>query len=90
MVVSGLPKRNGDRHIAEICNMALDLLSAVMTKFKMRHRPEQKMRFRIGLHTGSCAAGKSIKWCIIHNMFNKSFGLLLRYKLKVRHMEFDT
>ena len=60
MVASGLPKRNGDHHIAEIANMALDLLSAVLTDFKIRHRPEQKMKLRIGLHTGSCAAGRLI------------------------------
>ncbi len=58
MVVSGLPTRNADRHIVEISNMALDLLSAVMTSFKVRHRPEHKMKLRIGLHTGSCAAGQ--------------------------------
>jgi hypothetical protein len=41
MVVSGLPKPNGGRHIVEICNMALDLLDEV-SRFKIRHRPNQK------------------------------------------------
>ena len=77
MVVSGLPRRNGDRHIAEISNMALDLLSAVMTDFKMRHRPTQRLRLRIGLHTGSCAAGKSIQMQYDINDF-KYRGYLLR------------
>ncbi|KPP57961.1 retinal guanylyl cyclase 2-like [Scleropages formosus] len=50
MVASGLPVPNGDRHTAEIANMALDILSAVGT-FKMRHMPDVPVRIRIGLHT---------------------------------------
>ena len=57
MVASGLPTRNGERHAAEIANMAIDLLSATMT-FRIRHRPEHKLRLRIGIHTGFCAAGE--------------------------------
>ncbi len=60
MVVSGLPELNGDRHAGEIANMALDLLSAVHTSFKIRHKPDTKLKLRIGIHTGSCAAGGKI------------------------------
>ncbi len=56
MVVSGLPVQNGGRHIMEICNMALDLLSEASV-FKIRHKPEAALRVRIGIHTGPCAAG---------------------------------
>ncbi|XP_070711292.1 retinal guanylyl cyclase 2 [Pempheris klunzingeri] len=56
MVASGIPVRNGNRHAAEIANMALDILSAVGT-FKMRHMPDVPVRIRIGLHTGPCVAG---------------------------------
>ncbi|XP_074518391.1 retinal guanylyl cyclase 2 [Halichoeres trimaculatus] len=56
MVASGVPVLNGDRHTAEIANMALDILSAVGT-FKMRHMPDVPVRIRIGLHTGPCVAG---------------------------------
>ncbi|XP_067118105.1 LOW QUALITY PROTEIN: retinal guanylyl cyclase 2 [Osmerus mordax] len=56
MVASGLPDSNGNRHAAEISNMALDILSAVGT-FKMRHMPDVPVRIRIGLHTGPCVAG---------------------------------
>uniref|UniRef100_A0A8C7IIB7 Guanylate cyclase n=1 Tax=Oncorhynchus kisutch TaxID=8019 RepID=A0A8C7IIB7_ONCKI len=56
MVASGLPVANGDRHAAEISNMALDILSAVGT-FKMRHMPDVPVRIRIGLHSGPCVAG---------------------------------
>nr|XP_006814370.1 PREDICTED: atrial natriuretic peptide receptor 1-like [Saccoglossus kowalevskii] len=56
MIVSGLPQRNGNRHLAEIANCALDILSFT-TSFKIRHRPNQKLQLRIGLHTGPVVAG---------------------------------
>ena len=56
MVVSGLPQPNDGRHIVEICNMALDLLELV-SRFKIRHRPDDMLKLRIGIHTGPCAAG---------------------------------
>uniref|UniRef100_UPI00358FCB63 retinal guanylyl cyclase 2 n=1 Tax=Myxine glutinosa TaxID=7769 RepID=UPI00358FCB63 len=56
MVASGLPKRNGNRHAAEIANMSLDILSTVGS-FKMRHLPNIAVRIRIGLHSGPCVAG---------------------------------
>ncbi|XP_064408918.1 retinal guanylyl cyclase 2 [Latimeria chalumnae] len=56
MVASGLPKRNGTRHAAEMANMSLDILSLVGS-FKMRHMPEVPVKIRIGLHTGPCVAG---------------------------------
>ena len=36
MVSSGLPRRNGDRHICEIADMALNLLQSVK-KFKVNY-----------------------------------------------------
>lgn len=56
MVVSGLPERNGNNHAAEIARMSLTLLNQVK-KFKIRHRPEEALRLRIGIHTGPCVAG---------------------------------
>ena len=56
MVVSGLPRRNGDKHTSEIADMALDLLRQ-SGQFKIRHRPELQLQLRIGMHTGPCAAG---------------------------------
>ncbi|NXX10552.1 ANPRB protein, partial [Podargus strigoides] len=51
MVVSGLPVRNGKLHAREIVRMALALLEAVKT-FKIRHRPNDQLHLRIGVHTG--------------------------------------
>ncbi|XP_028904385.1 guanylate cyclase D-like [Ornithorhynchus anatinus] len=56
MVASGLPQRNGERHAAEIANMALDILSSVGS-FRMRHMPGVPVRIRAGLHSGPCVAG---------------------------------
>ncbi|XP_051882465.1 retinal guanylyl cyclase 2 [Pristis pectinata] len=56
MVASGLPKRNGNKHAAEIANMSLHLLSSVGS-FKMRHMPEVPIKIRIGIHSGPCVAG---------------------------------
>jgi len=57
MVVSGLPKPNDGRHIAEICSMALNLLNQV-SRFTIRHRSQETLKLRIGIHTGPCAAGE--------------------------------
>ena len=51
MLVSGLPIRNGMRHAAEIASTALHLLDAVQ-KFKIRHLPEDKLKLRVGIHSG--------------------------------------
>ncbi len=56
MCVSGVPERNGDRHAAEIANMALDLLEATRS-FRVRHRPETQLQLRIGLYPTHCIAG---------------------------------
>ena len=56
MVASGLPVPNGISHASEIANMALDILSSVLT-FKIRHRPDKQLQVRIGLHSGPVVAG---------------------------------
>lgn len=73
MVVSGLPERNGNRHAAEIARMSLALLGAV-GKFKIRHRPEDPLKLRIGMHTGPCVAGvvglKMPRYCLFGDTVN--------------------
>lgn len=56
MVASGLPLRNGTHHAREIARTALDLRDA-MTTFKIRHKPDRKLRVRIGVHSGPAVAG---------------------------------
>ena len=55
MVVSGLPMRNGNRHVSEIARMALDLMYTTQN-FVIAHLPESDLLMRIGIHSGkSCA-----------------------------------
>uniref|UniRef100_A0A8D0GB24 Guanylate cyclase n=1 Tax=Sphenodon punctatus TaxID=8508 RepID=A0A8D0GB24_SPHPU len=56
MVASGLPIRNGRKHVEEISTMSLHFLSATMP-FKIRHMPSEKLKLRIGLNTGPVVAG---------------------------------
>nr|XP_027196215.1 atrial natriuretic peptide receptor 1-like [Dermatophagoides pteronyssinus] len=73
MVVSGVPVRNGERHGREIARMSLALLHAVRS-FKIRHRPGEQLMLRIGIHTGSCAAGvvglKMPRYCLFGDTVN--------------------
>ncbi|XP_061195190.1 receptor-type guanylate cyclase Gyc76C-like [Saccostrea echinata] len=56
LVVSGLPIRNGDNHAGEIASMSLKLLSAILS-FKIKHRPDDTLKLRIGIHSGPVVAG---------------------------------
>ncbi|XP_014662991.1 PREDICTED: atrial natriuretic peptide receptor 1-like [Priapulus caudatus] len=73
MVVSGLPVPNGVFHAREIARMSLALLKAVVT-FKIRHRPEEQLKLRIGMHTGPCVAGvvglKMPRYCLFGDTVN--------------------
>lgn len=52
MMVSGLPVRNGDNHARAIARTAIALLDHVY-KFKIRHRPNEQLKLRIGIHSGA-------------------------------------
>lgn len=52
MVASGVPLRNGNRHVMEIANMALDVITATET-FTIPHIPSRQLQLRIGINTGS-------------------------------------
>ena len=51
MVVSGVPRPNGDAHARQIALMSLGLLRAAST-FVVPHVPDYAMRIRIGIHSG--------------------------------------
>ena len=51
MVVSGLPIRNEDNHVDQICHMAIDLVQ-VTHDFDLAEVPGEILLVRVGIHTG--------------------------------------
>uniref|UniRef100_A0A0N4ZBT9 Guanylate cyclase n=1 Tax=Parastrongyloides trichosuri TaxID=131310 RepID=A0A0N4ZBT9_PARTI len=56
MVVSGIPEENGTRHLANLADVSLEIMS-FLHGYRIPHRKNEKLRIRLGLHCGPTAAG---------------------------------
>ncbi|CAI4222934.1 unnamed protein product [Auanema sp. JU1783] len=56
MLVSGVPERNGTKHIKNICISALKLLEAT-SNIPLPHENSAYLELRVGIHTGPVVAG---------------------------------
>ena len=73
MVASGLPVPNGNRHAGEIATMALDVLHSART-FTIRHRPEEQLQIRIGMHSGTYHGKRHVFMFFIIQIFEFNIG----------------
>ena len=52
MVASGLPLRNGDKHVKEVALLSLDLIDT-MSELEIPHLNNERFKLRIGFNTGN-------------------------------------
>ncbi|KAL1427125.1 hypothetical protein MTO96_017730 [Rhipicephalus appendiculatus] len=73
MVVGGLARHPDVAHASQVASMALHLLRSVR-HFRIRHRPEEMLMLRAGMHSGPVCAGvvgrKMPRYCFFGDTVN--------------------
>ncbi|EFP07762.1 CRE-GCY-29 protein [Caenorhabditis remanei] len=73
MVVSGIPTENGQRHVANIASVTLEILE-LLKKFEVPHRKDYRLTIRLGFASGQVAAAviglRSPRYCLFGETVN--------------------